>query len=214
MADHLSENDTLIQDIMRHSEDAARFHGSMAGHAEFPESFIRDWVAINLYQPHKIGVTVESGRKDVRKYLVDEKQAGDHDAHNLLRLRNYRLDMIVWEELASGAQAALSILQGQPISSRPRIIVEFKRSLLIEDDLARTSAILSIAHRAGLDGYIVLCLMSDKKEKFAAYKAQLDRIPADKRDGDILMREPAQAPNGLGTTWCGVFAIKAKPPLA
>ena len=44
MTGPLTNNGALIQEVIRLVEDAAKFHGKMAGSAVFPESFIRDWV--------------------------------------------------------------------------------------------------------------------------------------------------------------------------
>lgn len=175
---------------MRLSEEATEFHGAMSGEGD-PEpagSFVRDWVAIGLHKQHTLTVTIEEQRKSFLQY-IDKAQ---HQDHVLLDLRNYRLDMMVWD------------------GDSPHAIVEFKRSINVVDDVTRTSAILSVV--PGLRGYIAICCVFHPKEKFSTYKTKLDTMTGGTRVGDVRMREPAKLFDRADSDdWCGMLAVQVKP---
>lgn len=187
----LTDGNALVHEMMRLTEEAARFHGKMAGHVVFPESFIRDWVAIQLHSKHRFDVTIETGRADFREYVVEELH---RPAHDLLNIRNYKLDMIVWE------------------GEQPLAIVEFKRSPAIADDLLRTAAILSVVPRKALRGYLLVCeALGRVREKQLERMSYLSSMTAGRRLGDVLCSDPVLVEDGKASTWCGVFAVEVAP---
>jgi hypothetical protein len=196
MADILSDNRILIDEIMRLAEDAVKFHGAMSGSGEPEpsEAFVQNFVAIKLHRKHSLTVTLETGKLSFCKY-IDNSLWDDHDQ---LGLNNYKLDMVVWDD-------------------RPRALIEFKQSMDILSDLDRTAALLSVMSSTSV-GYIVLCVVFDKRgyptpdERYKLeYQAVLKEKSALFRDGELLVRSPIPIFRDDDGSRCGVIAIKVKP---
>jgi hypothetical protein len=182
----------LISEIMRLSEGAVKFHGKMAGGAKLPESFVRDWVAIGLHRQRRLPVSVEVLRSQFLKDVVHETQ---HSTLAQLDLKNFRLDMIVWE------------------GDHPRAIIEFKNSTKVGNDTERTSQLLSVTpEQTDLRGYLLSCCIFSPEAKFVGYKAEFESSTAARRVGNVLASNPTRIFNGHDD-WCGIFAAEVAKPL-
>jgi hypothetical protein len=96
MPDIGSDNQGLIEEIMRLSEGAIKFYGAMSGEGEtdLPESFVQSYVAMNLNQLYGLTITLETGRDLFRRY-IDEARLTALDA---MDLNNFKLDLVVWDD--------------------------------------------------------------------------------------------------------------------
>jgi len=134
-----SRGETIFANtLIRHAEEAVRFHGDMSGKAALREAFLRDWIAIKLHEEGGYGINLEA-REDEFRWLLKGREQHAYDALDLQQ--RHFLDMVV------------------SLDGDIHAIVELKMGLVyIERDVKRTVKLQSI-FRPPIFGYQLVCII-------------------------------------------------------
>lgn len=145
-----NQAETTFADILlRHAEEAVRFHGRMSGKVALREAFVRDWIAVKLHRgPNKCGVNLEVRNDEFDGFLRDPNLPEPievQEAYNALPLKSRRhfLDMVVF------------------LDGRIHAIIELKMKRYVKEDIERTAKLQSIFKRTVL-GFEVICIVGGR----------------------------------------------------
>jgi hypothetical protein len=194
----MTKDVTLGDRLARLAQEAVVLYAEMTGDADVPESFIRDQIAIGVYNEDKDSRHCTSMElllgEGVRNDVIDVEKRATYDAQ--IRVSPYsvrqKIDLIIWHP-------------AWPNPRHPLAIAEVKRGQRECEDLERTSFLLGFCHPETL-GYQVIAQVCEERR----IQSAIDRVnKVVKRFahicGPLTMRQKVHITER--DQWCMAFVI-------
>jgi hypothetical protein len=189
-----STDEELAAHLARLAEEAIFLHAKMTGEADAEETFIRDIIAMGLFNELGTTVGMEVTPPEFRDWVAE---ASARSAYDGLRgeVGNHQIDLIVWHSDWDAGHRS------------PRAIVEIKKGQDFLQDVRRTSRLLSVCHSSAVGFQLVAQVASASSVEGSRRRVDELIARAGGLCGNAITRPPTPIPDDPNRGWCCIFVV-------